>query len=98
MVVRFFASIRNITGAKELTWEEQAPTLRHLLQRLSERYGRKFATWVFNGEELGSAVLVVVNGEDARHLAGLETPLASDDVVSILPSMAGGSEAPHGSI
>ncbi|HTU01042.1 MAG TPA: MoaD family protein [Candidatus Sulfotelmatobacter sp.] len=98
MVVRFFASIRNITGEKDLAWEEATPTLRHLLHRLSQRYGPQFANWVFNADELGGSVLVIVNGDDARHLAGLETALSPTDVVSILPSMTGGSEATHGSL
>jgi hypothetical protein len=45
---------------------------------------------VLDGENLGGSVMVVINGEDARHQAGLETCLAPTDVVSIFPIMAGG--------
>jgi sulfur-carrier protein len=90
VVVRFFASMRNITGVKETEWSEPAPTLGALLRLLSDRYGPEFRRWVFDGEELGGSILVVVNGNDARHQAGLATPLAATDVVSILPIMAGG--------
>jgi hypothetical protein len=38
--------------------------------------------------------MVVVNGNDARHQAGLATPLAATDIVSILPIMAGGASKP----
>jgi len=91
MVVRFFASIRNITGAKEIEWGEPVPTLGDLLRLLSDRYGPEFRRWVLDGEDLGGSVLVVVNGNDARHQAGLATRLAATDVVSILPIMAGGT-------
>lgn len=93
MVIRFFASIRNVTGAKEVEWEEPTPTLGELLRLLAERYGPQFRGWVLDGENLGSSVMVVINGEDARHQAGLETRLAPTDVVSILPIMAGGNLA-----
>ena len=93
MVVRFFASIRNITGMKEIEWAEAAPTLGDLLRLLSDRYGPEFRRWVFEGKGLGGSVMVVINGDDARHQAGLETRLAATDVISILPIMAGGGGA-----
>jgi MoaD family protein len=91
MVIRFFASIRNITGVKEIEWGEPVPTVGDLLRLLSERYGPEFRRWVFDGESLGSAVMVVINGNDARHHGGLATRLTPSDIVSLLPMMAGGS-------
>jgi molybdopterin synthase sulfur carrier subunit len=91
MVIRFFASIRNITGVKEIEWDEPTPTLGELLRPLSERYGPEFRGWVFEGEDLGGSVMVVINGEDARHQGGVETRLAPTDTISILPIMAGGN-------
>lgn len=40
---------------------------------------------------LSSFVNVYVNGDDIRHRQGLETPVAVDDVVILLPAMAGGA-------
>jgi molybdopterin synthase sulfur carrier subunit len=94
MVIRFFASIRNVTNAKEIDWEHSTPTLGELLCLLSDRYGPEFRRWVLEGENLGGSVMVVINGEDARHQAGLETRLAPTDVVSIFPIMAGGLAPP----
>ena len=93
MVVRFFASIRNITGVKEIEWGELTLTLGDLLRLLSDRYGPEFRNWVLDGEGLGSSVMVVINGEDARHRGGIEIRLAPTDVISILPIMAGGTLA-----
>ena len=90
MVVRFFASIRTLTREKELVCDQPAPTLGDLLRLLSDRYGPEFRRWVLEGEELGGSVMVVVNGNDARHQAGLATMLAPTDIISILPIMAGG--------
>ena len=93
MVIRFFASIRNITGVKEIERNEPMLTLGELLRLLSERYGPEFRNWVLEGEDLGGSVMVVINGEDARRQGGVERLLASTDVISILPIMAGGNLA-----
>lgn len=39
---------------------------------------------------LSSFVNVYVNGDDIRHREGLETPVSVNDVVVLLPAMAGG--------
>ncbi|MGH2417897.1 MAG: ubiquitin-like small modifier protein 1 [Candidatus Limnocylindria bacterium] len=39
---------------------------------------------------LSSFVNVYINGDDIRHREGLETPVRADDVVVLLPAMAGG--------
>ena len=98
MVIRFFASIRNITGVKEIEWGQPTLTLGRLLHLLSERYGPEFQRWVLDGESLGNSVMVVINGDDVRHQAGLETRLAATDVVSILPIMAGGNASKQSAI
>jgi len=40
--------------------------------------------------DLNRFVNVYVNGQDVRYLAGLETPVAANDEVRLLPAMAGG--------
>lgn len=40
---------------------------------------------------LSAFVNVYVNGDDIRHRDGLETPVRADDVVILLPAMAGGA-------
>ena len=92
MLIQFFSSIRDITGEKGLQWDEPTPTLRELLVRLSERYGPRLQRWLLEGEELGSSVLVLINGEDVRHGSGLVSRLQPDDIVAILPMMAGGAK------
>jgi MoaD family protein len=88
--ILFFASIRGITGEKEIRWTTPAPILRDLLRELSGRYGPAFQCWVLEGEELGKSVLIQINGHDARHEGGLSAPLTPDDVIAIFPAIAGG--------
>jgi MoaD family protein len=95
MVIRFFASIRTITRVREVELGEPPTTLGDLLGLLSDRYGPEFRRWVLDDDELGGSIMVVVNGTDARHRAGLATPLAPTDVISLLPIMAGGGGTPR---
>jgi MoaD family protein len=102
MRVLFFATIRDCTRAKETRWDEPTPTLGDLLCALSRRYGPAFERWVLEEGRLGPAIIVSVNGRDARHLDGVRTRLQPDDTVSIFPAIAGGHahaagrEAPGG--
>ncbi len=90
MQVRFFATIRECTGASEIRWDEPAATLGDLLRALSLRYGPAFRRWVLEQDDLGKAVLVVLNGHDARHHGGSNAVLHPDDTVAIFPTIAGG--------
>lgn len=92
MQIRFFATIREITGASEICWDEPTPTLKELLLALSARYGPAFRGWVLENDDLGKTVLVVINGHDSRHQGGIHTPLHLDDIVAIFPAIAGGRE------
>ena len=42
---------------------------------------------------LSAFVNVYVNGDDIRHRDGLDTPIRAEDVVILLPAMAGGATA-----
>ena len=90
MEIRYFATIRDITGESKLQWKEPATTLSKLLCDLCARYDRRFRSWVLDGDDLGAAIIILINGRDARHLNGINTPLQPDDTVSIFPMVAGG--------
>jgi molybdopterin converting factor small subunit len=48
---------------------------------------------LFNGKgELRPFVNLFLNSQDVRHMQGLDTPLAEEDRLMIVPSIAGGSE------
>jgi MoaD family protein len=91
MRILFFATIRQCVGASEIKWDEATATLGELLEKLSVPYGPEFRRWVLDKNELGKTVIVVVNGQDARHVGGVETPLHPDDTIAIFPAIAGGS-------
>jgi molybdopterin synthase sulfur carrier subunit len=90
MQIRYFATIRDITGVKEVRREAPAETLGDLLRDLCAQYGPSFRRWVLDGDDLGPAIIVLVNGRDARHLEGIKTVLKRDDIISLFPMVAGG--------
>lgn len=94
MIVRFFATLRNISGVREanIPTPENVDTL---LRYFSEKYGKPFDQEIWLEREgkrksLIPGVIILVNGRHYTHLAGLGTPLKEEDVVSIFPPIAGG--------
>ena len=79
------------------TVEVDGQTVGELLQGLTSRYGALKNHLYSTDGRLRSFVNVYVNDEDIRYLQKEATPLKNGDVVSIIPSVAGGSglaEAP----
>ncbi len=95
MKVRYFATIRHLTGHNETEWKEPAPTVRELLRGLARKYGPAFQNKVFEGDRLSPIVIVMVNGRNIEHLGGEDTPLLPEDEVSIFPMVAGGGPLPE---
>lgn len=77
--VRLFASLRAAAGTAEVVSE--APTLRALLDELSDRYGEPFAS------RLQRAQILV---DDERAAAAGDRDLGDAEEVALLPPFAGG--------
>jgi len=77
-------------GDREIEIEFEG-TLAALFDHVAERYGREFRARILDADgALRRFVNVYVNGEDARYLQGLETPIRPDATVDLLPAIAGG--------
>lgn len=89
--VRIPAVLRNhVAGAKAV--ETNSGALHEVLAELGNRYpGLKDQLWTDKGD-LNRFINVYLNDEDIRYLDGLETKVADDDVLSILPAVAGGAD------
>jgi MoaD family protein len=82
--------LRQYTGTKDSV-EIDAKTVGEALAGLTSRYS-DLRKHLYNDEgKLRSFVNVYVNDEDIRFLQKDQTPLADTDVISIVPSIAGGS-------
>jgi adenylyltransferase/sulfurtransferase len=81
--------LRPFTGRKDVV-ELDGGTVGELLQKLTTEYG-DLRQHLYNADgKLRSFVNVYVNEDDIRYLQREQTPLAPGDVVSIVPSVAGG--------
>jgi molybdopterin synthase sulfur carrier subunit len=90
MIVKYFADIRKLAEVDEELPEGAPPTLRALLAQLAHRHGPAFEKRVFEGGQLSTTLIVLVNGRNIEHLKGLDTPLGPEDTVAVFPMIAGG--------
>ena len=93
--VRFFTSLREITGKKEETLEfpkGETVTLKKVLERLSERFGKDFVDYVYDRKtgEVKGFLQFLVNGRSAATENALDTKLCDGDVLAIIPPVGGG--------
>ena len=84
--------LRPFTGQQAVVTVEGS-TVRELLLALTTTHP-ELRPHLFGAEgTLRSFVNIYVNDEDIRQLKREETPIVSSDTVSIVPSVAGGSQA-----
>ena len=73
--------------------EAPGETVGEALMNLVERHP-DLRLHLFNDDELRSFVNIFIDDEDIRFLQGLDTEIAADDSLRIIPSIAGGQNAP----
>ncbi len=83
--------LRPYTGKKESV-ELQAATVGEALASLTTLFGDLKKHLYSDDGKLRSFVNVYVNDEDIRYLHGDQTPLREGDILSIVPSIAGGTQ------
>ena len=90
MLVKFFATYRQIAGCKSCDVPAPGSVLA-LMEQLSERWP-EFRELILNaaGTDKGDDVIIMVNGRHIEHLGGVATPLSEQDYVAITPLVAGG--------
>jgi len=90
--VKFFTSLREITGQKvDKILSQSTITVDELMTLLSEKYGKNFREYIYNKKgEVQGFLLFLVNGKNINIMQGFDTKLKEDDVVAILPPVGGG--------
>jgi molybdopterin synthase sulfur carrier subunit len=92
VAVKFFTSLREITGKKVDTIQLQNTiTVDELVTLLSEKYGKKFREYIYNKKgEVQPFLSFLVNGKNINIMQGFDTELKEGDIVAILPPVGGG--------
>jgi molybdopterin synthase sulfur carrier subunit len=91
MQVKLYASLRQAAGTKMMDVEIQpGSTIQDVLIEVTRRFPVLEKSVWKDQDELTEFVHVFINGENIRHMAGLETTLKPDDHVDIFPPLVGG--------
>lgn len=90
VTVRFFATVREITGAKSI--EIEASDIKDLLNKLGQTYGKTFTNAVIDpgSGQLKRFYSCMVNGKRIELIEGYQTKLKDKDVVALFPPVGGG--------
>jgi molybdopterin synthase sulfur carrier subunit len=88
--VRFSSALNTITRTRSASFDMGNATIKILLDMLVHEYGEELEKCLLHNGQVQRFVNVYVNGEDIRHLSGLDTEINDADEVSILPAISGG--------
>ncbi|ADC66338.1 MoaD family protein [Ferroglobus placidus DSM 10642] len=86
--VKFPSVFTQITKERKVE-VENVKTVKELLDKLFERYPQLKERLIKDGE-VTPFINIFVNGEDIRHLKGLDTELKDGDEVTFIPAISGG--------
>jgi len=92
ITVKFFTTLREITGKKEDEIQlSSIITVKELLTRLSKKYGKQFVDYLYDERgNMRAYIQILINGRGIKDLQGLETKLKEGDVIAIFPPVGGG--------
>jgi len=96
VTVKFFTTLREITGTRERTVEvEEEITVEEVLDKLREEYGKAFEEYVYekDGKQLSSGLQYLVDGRNIFTVSGQKTRLSQNSVLAIIPPIEGGRMA-----
>jgi MoaD family protein len=93
--VRFFTTLRELTGEKEETLEFSeggSVTVDSVLQCLVKLHGKGFADYVYDKKtcDVRSFLQFLVNGRSTSSSGRSNTKLSDGDVLAIIPPVGGG--------
>jgi molybdopterin synthase sulfur carrier subunit len=90
--VKFFTSLREITGKKADEIQLQSViTVEELLNLLSDKYGEKFTEYIYDKKgKVQDFLSFLVNGRNINVLQGFDTELKQGDIIAIIPPVGGG--------
>jgi len=90
MTVKYFGDIRPLAGGlKQEEWRQPEPDVAALLRALGNRH-KPLEKRLWEGNQLSSTMIILVNGRSIDFLNGIETSLQPDDIVDVFPVEGGG--------
>jgi len=93
ITVKFFASLREITGKKDEVFSlNDGLLVEDFIKILIDKYGPEFKYYIYDEEKksLKQDIQFLINGRNVFTLNGLKTKLKDGDQIAILPPVGGG--------
>jgi sulfur-carrier protein len=92
MNVNFYATLRQVVGAKSVDFDLAAgATIAQLLEEMIRSYPALHQELLNEQGKLFQHVHIFVNGRDVSFLdRGMETPLSEGDAIGVFPAIGGG--------
>ncbi len=88
VTLKFFATLRDLTGKKELIVDGK--TVEEAIAEAGNLLNLDLMDELFENEKPKKGVIVLVNGRNIEHLNGLSTILEDGDILSLFPPVGGG--------
>jgi len=90
--VKFYSLLKDVTKLEKISLSiEKSLTIKDILERLIEKFGKDFEDLIYQKEgELNKYLLVVLNEKDIRSVNGLATNVQDGDKIAFIPAIAGG--------
>lgn len=93
--MRFFTTLREVTGKREETVEfakDSTVTLDDVLQKLTKKHGKDFTEYVYDRrtDQPKGYLQFLINGKSITPAKGFKTKLRDGDVLAIIPPVGGG--------
>jgi MoaD family protein len=93
--VRFFTSLREITGKREETiqfTQDSTVTLDDVLQKLTKKYGKDFTEYIYDQrtKQPKGYLQFLINGKSISPAKDTKTRIRNGDVLAIIPPVGGG--------
>jgi len=91
--VQYLGPVRILVNKQEEEVElSSGTTIYELLQKLAVIYGQAFDREIFEDDRqsIREGLIITINGIAIGQLNDLQTPLKSEDVVTLLPCFSGG--------
>ena len=88
-VMRIPTPLRKVTNGQDMV-EVKGANVHECIEFLDGQFPGIKERLFDDGGQLRNFVNLYVNGEDVRHLQGLNTTVNEDDELSIVPAIAGG--------
>ena len=91
VVARFFGAFKQITQQREIRLTlPLGSTVVHLLGKVIGEYPSLQGLLLDNNLQLGSWVVILINGRNMTIFNGIHTKLNEGDIIAIFPPVAGG--------